>query len=140
MDLRLLRKPKPEGTPGLLIILQELYAFTLEDVVRKKGEKVPGETAIPEGRYPVTLDYSEHFKRVLPHIRNVPGFDGILIHGGNRTEDTLGCVLVANHRSKDGLTIWNDPGESKAIDDIIEALKREEINWIEILNSTEEDI
>lgn len=134
MDLRLLRKPKPTGTPGLLIINQERYAYTLEDAIRAPGVKIPGETAISAGRYPITLDYSERFKRVLPHIRNVPDFEGVLMHGGNRTKDTRGCVLVANHRSPDGLLIWNDPKEVKAIDQIIDALKLEEINWIEIIN------
>lgn len=77
----------------------DLYAdgvwagFTLEDRVRE-GPKVYGETAIPEGCYEVMLTHSPRFKRVLPLLIDVPGFDGIRIHPGNTHEDTQGCILI----------------------------------------------
>lgn len=77
--------------------------WSLEDVVREvPGQpvaswKIHGKTAIPRGRYRVIVDHSEHFGKDLPHLLDVPGFDGVRIHGGNTAADTEGCVLVAHH-------------------------------------------
>jgi hypothetical protein len=65
----------------------------LEDKVRPAGEKIYRETAIPSGNYKMIVDYSPKFKKNIPHILNVPGFEGIRIHPGNDAEDTEGCLL-----------------------------------------------
>lgn len=65
----------------------------LEDLARKPGVKVYGETAIPEGTYKVVLTPSPKFKRVLPLLLDVPGFTGIRIHEGNTAKDTHGCLI-----------------------------------------------
>ena len=110
-------------------VLRQCY--TLEDVVRK--EKVYGETAIPEGRYQIILNYSDRFKRVMPRLLDVPGFKGILIHSGNNPSQTEGCILV-------GRIIVNKEfiGESRSsfnelFSKINEANKHGKI-WIEIKN------
>ena len=59
-----------------------------------------GETAIPTGKYKVVLDYSPKFKKILPHVLDVKGFEGIRIHSGNDKEDTFGCLLVGYNRQK----------------------------------------
>ena len=56
--------------------------------------KVMKETAIPYGKYKITLRKSPRFKRILPYLHDVPHFEGILIHRGNTLEDTAGCILV----------------------------------------------
>lgn len=67
-----------------------------------KLAKVKGRTAIPRGRYLVTMEVSPKFKDRpyaepyggrLPLLHDVPGFDGILIHPGNTPDDTEGCLL-----------------------------------------------
>ena len=97
---------KENFTLGKMFIDNEFYAYTLEDSVRKPGQKVPGKTAIPAGSYKVTVTYSPHFKKMLPLINDVPEFDGIRIHGGNSAADTNGCILVAKNREARWGVIW----------------------------------
>ena len=94
---------KDTYTIGKMYIDDEYFCDTLEDrvrVLRTAKDKVPGETAIPEGTYKVTLEMSPRFKRILPRLHNVPFFDGVLIHRGNTAEDTHGCILVGDNRAK----------------------------------------
>lgn len=58
--------------------------------------KILGRTAIPYGRYRITIDQSERFKRLMPHILDVPDFTSIRIHRGNTDKDTEGCLLVGS--------------------------------------------
>jgi hypothetical protein len=81
-------------TIGSLFVDGKMECFTIEDTVRPNGEKVYGETAIPSGIYNVIVNRSQRFKRDMPLLENVPGFDGIRIHSGNTAEDTKGCILV----------------------------------------------
>lgn len=87
----------PHCTLGKMYVDDKFFAYTLEDIVRAPGLKIYGETAIPEGEYKVELTMSNHFQRVTPQILNVPGFEGIRIHGGNTAADTLGCILIAHN-------------------------------------------
>lgn len=99
MELRLVRcLYNNESTRGIYI-QDGVYRYaTLEDVVRKKGSaKVQDQTAIPAGRYQVIVNMSNRFKREMCQILNVPGFEGIRIHGGNSAADTSGCILVAHN-------------------------------------------
>ena len=80
-------------TIGKLYIDGVYHCFTLEDKVRE-GEKVQNETAIPYGIYSVIIDISTRFGRPMPHVLDVPGFEGIRIHTGNTSHDTEGCILL----------------------------------------------
>lgn len=101
MKLTLNRKWKTlKSTIGELHVDGKFQCFTLEDVVRKTGEKVYGDTAIPAGTYKVVIDFSNRFQRRMPHILDVPGFTGVRIHTGNTTADTLGCILVGQDRGE----------------------------------------
>ena len=92
---------------GNLYLNGIFFSNTLEDKDRGlkqdmaldiiKELKVYGQTAIPSGRYKVVVTYSNRFKRPLPLLLNVPGFDGIRIHAGNTPEDTHGCILVGKN-------------------------------------------
>jgi len=101
------------STTGKLFLNGKFFCYTLEDVVRPYGEKVPAKTAIPAGVYPVQLSMSSRFKRIMPMIYNQENgyelkaggisFKGIRIHGGNTHKNTEGCVLVAHNKINDDL-------------------------------------
>lgn len=93
--------------------------YTLEDTVRdinKNGKfdgnekKIYGKTAIPfspkDKPYDIEVTYSNTFKREMVLIKNVPGFEGVRIHGGNTNKDTLGCILAAYNTDNKG-KIWS---------------------------------
>ena len=88
------RKRTDTATFGELFVDGVFECLTLEDVVRADGVKVWDATAIPAGTYKVILNMSPRFKRIMPRLLGVPMFDGILIHKGNRSAETHGCILV----------------------------------------------
>lgn len=76
-----------------------------------KKLKKPLITAIPRGTYEVTLDVvslkyntNTFYKQVcngkVPRLLNVKGFEGILIHTGNSSKDSAGCLLVGVNKVK----------------------------------------
>jgi len=83
----------------------DFIAFSLEDEIRPDGEKVYGKTAISAGTYNWKVTRSNRFKRDMILIEDVPDFSGIRIHGGNTSEDSHGCPLVAF--KTDGKRIWS---------------------------------
>jgi hypothetical protein len=102
MNLTLIRKIFTNtSTIGELYIDSVFECFTLEDVVRPHGIKIPGATAIPYGSYEVIIDYSKRFARNMPHLLDVPMFEGIRIHSGNTSSDTEGCILLGAIKAKD---------------------------------------
>lgn len=111
MELQLIRKyRKTNYTIGKLLINNKYFSDTLEDTDRGlkdsmsleeiKRIKVFGSTCIPYGTYKVTVTYSPKFKRNLPLINNVKGYDGIRIHSGNTNSDTSGCLLLGFNKIK----------------------------------------
>lgn len=83
---------------GQLIVNENMKFWTLEDKFRKLSknckEKVLHKTAISAGTYKIELVWSNRFGKIMPRIKNVPCFEGILIHSGNTEKDTSGCILV----------------------------------------------
>lgn len=100
MKLLLKRLHKTDkSTIGELSINGKFEAYTLEDVERK--DKVFGKTAIPKGTYEVVMTMSNRFKKMMPLLLNVPNFDGVRVHAGNKPEDTEGCLLLGTTRGQD---------------------------------------
>jgi len=79
----------------------------------QRAVKIDGITGIPSGTYVVTMTVSPHFSkphgpRICPLVNNVPGFEGVRIHHGNKPSDSDGCLLV---------------GREKALDSVLESRK-----------------
>ena len=122
MEIELHRKYRKNGyTIGLLSINGKFICNTLEDTDRgltsamSKEEiatiRVKGKTAIPTGTYPVMMSYSPRFKKQMPLICGVKGFEGIRIHSGNSAEDTEGCILCGMNTEVGRITnsrYWTD--------------------------------
>lgn len=142
MELKVVRTKREDTfTSGELYIDNVFECYTLEDKDRGlkhdmplseiTKDKVYGKTAIPTGRYRVEKIWWEKHQRNVPHIMDVPGYGGILIHSGVTSNDTLGCILV-------GETIFNDALQNsmsarKVLDaKIFAALEQGEV-WITII-------
>ncbi len=128
MEITVKRRPSTLAcTISELWVDGSLECFSLEDVVRERaGErvsawKVPGDTAIPAGRYRVVITPSARFKRDLPLLLDVPGFAGIRLHPGNTAADTEGCLLVGDNVVGDTVT-GSRSAFNRLFDQIEEAL------------------
>ena len=119
MELELKRIARRDTyTIGRLYIDGKYFCDTIEDKDRglrqdlpvsvNQARKVRGQTAIPTGRYRVTLGvkspkYSKKKQYAacngyVPRLINVPAFDGILSHIGNTAADSEGCILVGRNK------------------------------------------
>lgn len=106
-------------TIGKLSIDGEYICDTIEDRDRGltsdmsleqiKKIKVPSQTAIPTGKYKITLKiqsptfskkiyYKLFCDGYLPRIQNVPGYEGVLIHRGVDENSSAGCIIVGYNK------------------------------------------
>lgn len=142
MEIKLHRKYR--GTNyciGKLYINNEYFSDVLEDPDRGLQDtmsiqeiqqlKVKGDTCIPYGTYDITITYSPKFKKRLPLINNVKGFEGIRIHSGNTSKDTEGCLLLGFNKIK-GKVINSKETVDKFITIIQQALNNGEKITIQI--------
>lgn len=159
MELILKRRYKRDSyTLGCLYIDGEYFCDTLEDKDRGLSQnmslseilesKVEHKTAIPVGTYIVTLNVqSPKFSKksqyafcngYLPRLLNVIGFDGILIHIGNKAEDSSGCILVGENKVK-GQVINSTATFKKLYAKLKEASDNEDRITIEIIDDNIEN-
>ena len=124
-------KNNPAATMNGKRIMFTQQCDTLEPQWRdlKKEKKVRGKTAIPEGEYKIVMSPSSKFHRNMPYLKNVPQFEGIMIHPGNTVKDTIGCILVGV-KSGTGLLVSRITFEK-----IMKILNSEVDNTIEIIDT-----
>lgn len=110
----------------------------LEDKVRENEPKVFGQTAIPYGHYKVIVTKSERFSKLaghdvyLPLLLNVPNYEGVRIHPGNKPEDTEGCLLPGTESATD-MVANSRTAFIRLNDKINNALKSGQDVWLSIV-------
>ncbi len=96
-----------EATLGTLFDVTddpEFLCYVLEDQFNEP--KIPGETRIPTGRYQIKLRNEggmiKRYKKRFPWhkgmlwLQDVPGFNWVYMHVGNKDDDTDGCLLLGD--------------------------------------------
>lgn len=136
MEIRVKRIARKDGyTIGKMYINGAYFCDTLEDTDRGLkstmsvdeilARKVKAQTAIPTGKYDVILTFSPRFKRVLPLLLNVPGYQYVRVHNGNRPNSTEGCLLVGENKVK-GQVINSRATLEKLMSVLLECEKKKE--------------
>ena len=127
-----------KSTIGSLYLNDVFFCYTLEDkdrgldqsqsLIMIQAKKLFGITAIPYGKYPLIVNKSPKFGRLLPRLQGIKGFDGVLIHRGNSAEHSHGCILVGYKKGTDCIM-----ESTKAEADLITILQKESTHTIEIV-------
>lgn len=80
-------------------------SMPLEEI---KAKKVYGKTAIPMGRYKLSLEvspslkgrsYAKKYGGKFPYLVDVPCWNSVMIHPFNRGSESRGCISVAEYLS-----------------------------------------
>lgn len=101
-----------------------------------KAEKVYAKSAIPVGKYSLTIDvqsptfvkkiyYKNYCNGKVPRVLDVPGFSGILIHRGKSEKDSAGCLIVGYNKIK-GQVVNSQEAFEKLYTILKEAKRRNE--------------
>ncbi|QDP46713.1 MAG: hypothetical protein Tp156SUR915002_3 [Prokaryotic dsDNA virus sp.] len=135
-----------DATNGLVFIDDVFECYSLEDEIREV--KVYGETAIPEGTYPIEyrkeggfhqrykVRYGkDHFGML--EIKEIPNFKWVLFHSGNTDENSAGCILLGDTQqdldmSKDGFIGSSRNAYKKFYDKVAKAMNDGEKVEVEI--------
>lgn len=144
----ILQRITPAGHPRtfgkLLAEDGHQLCYSLEDEVREIPDKpvadwkIKGATAIPAGRYRVTLEYSGRFGPDTLTVHDVPGFTYIRMHAGNTTEDTDGCPLLGMEIDPHGILGGTSRPAVKLVQFMVrDAVGRDEDVWLTVSNALE---
>lgn len=144
-------------TIGRLYINSQYFCDTIEDPDRNLEQemseeeimscKVYGKTAIPSGKYIVTLKvqspkysnftkykWAKPYNGYIPRLLDVKEYDGILIHVANTAEDVLGCIGVGENKEK-GKVINSTKTFNKLMEKIYELNPEKDDFEIEIIRN-----
>jgi hypothetical protein len=109
-------------------VVRDLHYLNHDGDFLDPGEgKIMGKTAIPCGRYKITMEWFGRHNRMTPMLHGVPGFTEIFIHAGADVTWSAGCILVGENKAK-GQLINYGYWETTISNLITEALKKEEVS------------
>lgn len=89
--------------------------------VKENMRDIGFSVAIPTGTYLVVVTRSPKFRKWLPLLVAVPGYDGIRIHAGNTAKDTEGCILVGDSAGNASGSLANSAKALRRLMDLITA-------------------
>jgi hypothetical protein len=97
MKCVLSRSYTPSETKGYFAVFDgsvlDYHCVTLEPPNLGNQHNI---SCIPEGQYTVTKENNPE-KGMCFRVNNVPNRDGILIHKGNFTKETRGCIICGSY-------------------------------------------
>ena len=118
-------------TIGRMIFPDQRSFWTLEDCVRGWGIKDGKNTAIPAGKYKMTVSMSGKFGREMVMIYTEDNkyelkaggieFKGIRAHGGLTHLHTWGCIIIAHNRPTESTVA--DSAEKEFTDAVRDLIK-----------------
>ena len=129
-----------ESSLGLMFINNKFRSFSIEDGFREI--KVMHKTRIPAGRYQIKLrtegrfheKYKERFKGIhvgMLELQDVTNYKYILIHPGNDSDDTSGCIIpgdiAKNNVAEIGKVEQSTQAYLRIYEEIVSALETEEV-------------
>lgn len=118
------------STSGVLFVDSCPFCNTLEPPV-SIGKKVTyGKgCCVPPGIYSIDFHYSPKFGKYMLTLCGVRGRSGILIHSGNTSNDTSGCILVGE---RENISVLSNSRSTldKLFNSCLEVISREPITII----------
>jgi len=121
----------------------KFLCYVLEDQFNEP--KIKGETRIPPGRYEIKLRneggmikrYQKRFDwhKGMLWLQDVPGFEWVYMHVGNKDDDTDGCLLLGDGQISNvlerGQVTSSVAAYRRLYQSIVTALETEQV-WITI--------
>jgi hypothetical protein len=124
MELTIKRTYFPDATNGELSIAGKLQCYTIELPWKENHSRI---SCIPEGRYKLTLRYSQrHGTHLL--VEDVPARSLILIHASNDAPHQLkGCISTVSTLTGHGTGVRSRVALMKVLLPIMEVIDTEPI-------------
>lgn len=138
-----------ESTLGTLFDVSDasnprFKCYVLED--QHNEPKIKGETRIPAGRYQIKLRneggmikrYQKRFgwHKGMLWLQDVPGFEWVYMHVGNKDDDTDGCLLLGDGQisnvTERGMVTTSVAAYRRLYEEIVNALDGGEQVWISV--------
>jgi len=85
----------PCCTISTVNVLDRYALWGMEPPLKKYKSVKP--YAIPDGIYSLKYTWSHRLQKNTWQVMDVPGFEGVRIHAGNKPIDTKGCLLLGRH-------------------------------------------